>query len=124
MYYQIHYEKKANKGVYYLCKVSVRLFFIEKGSSLMQYIRSQFSLSPLPSASHCLPSFPYLFFLCFLFRKKSRHPKDTNQTGLNKIQQEKTKALIPRLHKATQQEEKKFKSKQKSETHPASLSGG
>lgn len=122
MFYQIHYEKRKQLNVsisYIKCQLD---FFLLKGVLLSHNTSDHSFLSLHSSQFPTVSPLPQIRSSSVFSSEKSRHPKDTSQTRQNKIQ-EKARALIFRLHKATQQKKKNFKGKQKSETHPASLSG-
>ena len=90
--------------------------FIQNRFSHTLYPNQNFP--PFLSASSTPPSlFSDLLSLHVSSSEKSRLPRNTNQTGIKKIQYNKVKALILHLDEAAQQEGKSPQKRQKSQRH-------
>lgn len=116
-YLKLLYSSRMTILFIKLILIEIRLF-----SHTIHTDHTFFSLHFLFPSSFPLPQ-THTLSLCFSL-EKIRPLKDKNQTQQNKTQQEKAKVIIPRLDKATQQEEKKSQENAKeSETHQLKLVG-
>ena len=79
----------------------------------------QFPLSPFVPAFPTSP-LPQIHSPSVSSTEKNRVPRDESQTGQSKIKSNKTKALISKLDKSTQEKEKSTKNRQESQKYPHS----